>query len=102
MIWTWPPSWKYPKWRCVYSCHCKRSSKAVTTGSYFFNRKANLEAILWVLHGFVARNSLYALSIGNRLDRRTVSQIIFDIYQVMNDDILDEDITLGKSNIFIK
>ena len=102
IVWTQPPSWKYPKWHCTYSCHYKRSSKAITSRSYFFNHKADLESILWALHGFIAKNSLYTLSIGNRLDRRTVSQIIFDVYQMIDIDITDDDIILCKVIIYIK
>ncbi|KAG2215531.1 hypothetical protein INT45_008131 [Circinella minor] len=95
---TWPQSKTYPRWRCTNSC-CGRSTKSVTQGSYFYNRKANLRKILWSIYGFIAQNTSFSLTRQVGLERRTIAQIIHDIYQVMDNDITDEDLLLGGPDV---
>ena len=96
---TWPQSKKYPRWRYTNSC-CGRSTKSVIHGSYFYNRKADLHKILWSIYGFIAQNTSFSLTRQAGLERHTIAQIIYDIYQVMDNDITDEDLLLGNDKTF--
>ncbi|ORY93715.1 hypothetical protein BCR43DRAFT_409515, partial [Syncephalastrum racemosum] len=86
-------------WRCTEAC-CGRQAKAGTTGSFFFNRKSQLNKTLWVLYDILLNLPFTKLKLATQMDYKTLAQICRDCYQMMRLNVSNEDVVLGGPDVF--
>ena len=87
-------------WMCTPSC-CGRTRISVTKGSFFFNRKADLGLVFFVVRAFVLQHSMGAIMRETNMMHQTVAQILRDLYMLIKEDLTDDDLLLGMLSIIV-
>lgn len=83
-------------WKCPYrKCECGHSRVSYLSGSFFGNRKIEINKVLLVLYFFLLRSPLDSIIKMSGLSKPTVIAIIMDILQVMEADLKVEDVQVG-------
>lgn len=90
--------WQCPKRNC-----CNRSKKSIRQDSFFYGRKAPIEKVVGVLYCWYLGLSLSQVQMATNLNKRTISSLYQDIYKLIQMDLRENDIQIGKLIIlFIK
>ena len=82
-------------WMCTPSC-CGRTRISITKGSFFYNRKADLRLVFFVVRAFILRHSVGAIMRETKMMHETVAQIVRDLYMIVKEDLTEDDLMLGK------
>lgn len=83
--------WQCPKRKC-----CNRSKKSIKTESFFYGLKAPIHKILMVIYLFLTKSRKLQIQKMTKLHHHTVEMIIERIYDLMEQDLLEEDVQIGK------
>ncbi|CDH61140.1 predicted protein [Lichtheimia corymbifera JMRC:FSU:9682] len=81
-------------WVCTPSC-CGRTRVSITKGSFFYNRKADLRLVFFVVRAFVLQHSMGAIMRETNMMHQTLAQILRDLYMLIKEDLTENDLLLG-------
>lgn len=84
-------------WRCGRHGCCNKSRESVLSGSFFSWRKTALPKQFLVLYLWLAKASRDTISVLTRLHPQTLRELMLDFCQVMQNDIGDHDVQIGKT-----
>lgn len=83
-------------WRCgIHRC-CNKSRRSVLSGSFFSWRKTALTTQFIVLYLWLAKASRQTICLVTGVHPQTLKNIVLDFNQVMQNDIGDYDVKIGK------
>ena len=97
------PSGRVPIWRCRYRNCCGAKAVSMKNTSFFGGRKVPLHKVMMVIYFFLAsgfNGTNKQVIESTKLAPDTVTDIINDIYLLMEGDLKLEDMTIGKLIFF--
>lgn len=83
-------------WQCSKRNCCNRSKKTIRTDSFFYRLKAPIHKILMVIYLFLTKSKKLQIQTITKLHHHTIESIIEGIYDIMEQDLLEEDVQIGK------
>lgn len=88
-------------WQCSKRNCCNRSRKTIRKDSFFYNYKVPINSIVMVIYLFIAKCHQTQIEAMTKLNRKTIEDIITGIYDLMEADLTQEDVQIGKNNDII-
>lgn len=77
-------------WQCPKRSCCNRSKKTLRSDSFFYNYKIPINAVVLVIY------LLRQIEEMTNLDHKTIANIISGIYDLMECELTEEDVQIGK------
>lgn len=85
-------------WQCLKKNCCGRSKRTLRSNSFFYHLKAPVNKVAMVIYLFLMKCKQVQIEKMTKLNRKTIEDIITNIYDVMEADLIEEDIQIGKIN----
>lgn len=83
-------------WQCSKMICCNRSKKSIRTESFFYDLKAPVHKILMLIYLFLTKSKKIQIQMITKLHHHTIETIIEGIYNLMEQDLIEDDVQIGK------
>lgn len=83
-------------WQCPKRSCCNRSKKTLRSDSFFYNYKIPINAVVLVIYLFITKCKKTQIEEMTNLDHKTIANIISGIYDLMECELTEEDVQIGK------
>jgi hypothetical protein len=92
-----------PFWRCVNNgnCPCNRSERTYRIDSFFFNRRIGVNKVVFILYLWLLDVPRLAINKATKVSPFTIRSILHDWNQVLQEDITEEDMSIGGPGIIV-
>ncbi|CAO3657227.1 unnamed protein product [Mucor hiemalis] len=89
-------------WRCTKNTCCHQSRVSVREGSLFAFRKIEINVQFMILYYWLIKCSNQSIGLATGADPATIRELIIDFQYVMEQDVTDEDVTIGGDGIIVE
>lgn len=89
-------------WRCSHRPmpECSRQKKSIREGSFFAGLKIGMHQVLGIIWLYLYKMEFQAIQDLISVSAPTVCSVIHLLYRLMNADIKEEDVSIGKTCCF--
>lgn len=85
-------------WKCTHAPreNCGRQKKSIREGSFFSGLKIGMHEVLGIVWLYLYKLEFQAIQDLSGVSAPTVRSVVLLLYRLMNADIKDEDVSVGK------